>query len=53
MIFSDHLSRNVDTSTKPDEPTCKGLELKIQDIYLNASEKNVCHLQQRLTRLRH
>ena len=37
MIFSDHLSRNVDTTTKPNEPICKGLDLKIEDIYLNAS----------------
>ena len=26
-----------DTSTRPNEPTCKGLDLKIEDIYLNAS----------------
>ena len=38
MVFSDHLSRNVDTSTKPNEPTCKGLDLKIQNVYLNASD---------------
>ena len=39
MIFSDHLSRNVDTNAdKPNEPTCKGLDLKIHDVYLNASE---------------
>lgn len=37
MIFSDHLSRNVFASTKPSEPTCKGLELKVEDIYLNTS----------------
>ena len=37
MAFSDHLSRNVDTSQKQIEPTCKGLDLKIQDIYLNSS----------------
>ena len=39
MIFSDHLSRNVDTNAdKPSELTCKGLDLKIHDVYLNASE---------------
>ena len=38
MIFSNHLSRNGDTSKIPNEPTCKGLDLKIQDVYLNASE---------------
>ena len=37
MIFSDHLSRNVDTSKKPNEPTCEGLDLKIQNVYLNTS----------------
>ena len=34
MIFADHISRNIGSN----EPTCTGLELKIQDIYLNASE---------------
>ena len=37
MVFSDHLSRNVGTSQKQIEPICKGLDLKIQDVYLNAS----------------
>ena len=37
MIFSDHLSRNVDTSKEQIKLTCKGLDLKIQDVYLNAS----------------
>ena len=37
MIFSDHLSRNV-TGISSNKPTCEGLDLKIQDIYLNASE---------------
>ena len=38
MVFSDHLSRNIDTSVqKPNKPTCKGLDLKIEDVYLNAS----------------
>ena len=37
MIFADHLSRNIG-SNKSDELTCTGLDLKIQDIYLNASE---------------
>ena len=39
MIFSDHLSRNVNTE-KSNEPTCKGLNLKIHDVYLNASSEN-------------
>ena len=39
MIFSDHLSRNIDTNTdKPSELTCKGLNLKIHNVYLNASD---------------
>ena len=39
MIFSDHLSRNVDTNVdKPNEPTCKGLDLEIHNVYLNASD---------------
>ena len=29
MVFSDHLSRNMDTSTKPIKPTCKWLDLKM------------------------
>ena len=37
MIFADHLSRNIG-SNESNELTCTGLELKIQDIYLNASE---------------
>ena len=38
MLFSDHLSRNVDISAKkPNEPTYEGLDLKIQDVNLNAS----------------
>ena len=41
MIFSDHLNRNVDNAKKTNEPTCKGLDLKIHDIYLNASS-NKC-----------
>ena len=41
MIFSDHLNRNVDNAKKTNEPICKGLDLKIHDIYLNASS-NKC-----------
>ena len=37
MIFADHLSRNIG-SKESNEPICSGLEMKIQDIYLNASE---------------
>ena len=37
MIFADHLSRNIG-SKESNELTCTDLEMKIQDIYLNASE---------------
>ena len=37
MILADHLSRNI-RSKESNEPTCTGLEMKIQDIYLSASE---------------
>ena len=37
MIFADHLSRNIGPNLS-NEPTCSGLDLKVQDIYLNASE---------------
>ena len=40
MIFSDHLSRNVNTNAnKPKELMCQGLDLKIHDVYLNANEE--------------
>ena len=38
MVFADHLSRNV-SAQESKEPTCSGLDLKINDIYLNASEE--------------
>ena len=38
MVFSDHLSRNV-PNDKTNEPTCKVLDLKIHDVYLNASSE--------------
>ena len=38
MVFSDHLSRNMDASKRQIGPTCKGLDLKIQDVYLNTSK---------------
>ena len=37
MVFADHLSRNI-TRKESNEPMCTGLDMKIQDIYLNASE---------------
>ena len=45
MIFSDHLSRNVDTNAdKPLEPTCEGLDLKIHDVFVNASDEKCLNL---------
>ena len=38
MIFADHLSRNI-AMKESHEPTCKGLDLKIQDMYLNTSDE--------------
>ena len=39
MIFSDHLSRNIRLGDeKPKELTCECLDLKVEDLYLNASE---------------
>ena len=43
MVFADHLSRNVSTKESK-EPTCSGLDLKINDIYLNASEERCISL---------
>ena len=37
MVFTNHLSRNI-VNKVPNEPMCTGLDMKIQDIYLNASE---------------
>ena len=43
MVFADHLSRNV--SQKGSEvPTCLGLDLKINDVYLNASDERCISL---------
>ena len=38
MIFSDHLSCNVIAGDSSNKPTCEGLDLKIHDVYLNASD---------------
>ena len=45
MVFSDHLSRNVDVNAeKTKKPTCKGLDLKVHDIYLNVSSEKCVSL---------
>ena len=38
MIFSDHLSFNVTAGDSSNKPTCEGLDLKIHNVYLNASD---------------
>ena len=43
MIFADHLSRNIGDKQSED-PTCKGLDLKIQDVYLNTSNERCMSL---------
>ena len=43
MVFADHLSRNV-SAQELKEPTCSGLDLKINDIYLNASDEKCISL---------
>ena len=37
MIFSDHLSHNITAGDNSNKPTCGGLDLRIHDVYLNAS----------------
>ena len=37
MVFADHISRNI-YSKESNEPTCKGLDIKVEDAYLSASE---------------
>ena len=43
MVFADHLSRNI-AAKESKEPTCSGLDLKINDIYLNDSEERCISL---------
>ena len=38
MIFSDHLSHNIIAGNSSNKPTCEGLDLKIHNVYLNASD---------------
>ena len=45
MIFADHLNRNV-SGWESKKPTCSGLDLKINDIFLNASEEKSISLAQ-------
>ena len=43
MVFADHLSRNI-AREMSQELICKGLELKVEDIYLNASDEKCLSL---------
>ena len=45
MIFADHLSRNVGHESS-EVPTCQGLDLKINDVFLNASNDRCVSLAQ-------
>ena len=38
MIFSDHPSHNIVVRDNSNKPTCEGLDLKIHNVYLNASD---------------
>ena len=39
----DHVSRNIGPKASH-EPTCKGLDIKIQDVYLNTSDEKCVSL---------
>ena len=43
MVFVDHLSHNVSQESSG-VPTCSGLDLKINDVYLNTSNKRCISL---------
>ena len=45
MIFADHLSRSVGQESS-EVPTCTGLDLKINDVFLNASNDRCISLAQ-------
>ena len=51
MIFADHLSRNIGAK-QSDDPTCKGLDLKIQDIYINTSNERCMSLAKETDKMR-
>ena len=45
MVFSNHLSRNVNVDAEnPKETICQGLDMKIPDVYLNASSEKCVSL---------
>ena len=50
MIFSDHLSHNISAGNSSNKPTCEGLDLKIHDVYLNASDDKCLSLAGKMTK---
>ena len=51
MIFANHLSRNTGPNMS-NEPTCSGLDLNIQDIYLNASKDRCISLPKKQKKMK-
>ena len=50
MIFSDHLSHNIVAGDNSNNPTCEGLDWKIHDVYLNASDDKCLSLAAEMTK---
>ena len=50
MIFSDHLSCNISAGDSSNKPTCEGLDLKIHNVYLNASDEKYLSLANEMTK---
>ena len=50
MIFSDHLSHNVIAGDSSNKPTSEGLDLKIHNMYLNASDDKCLSLATEMTK---
>ena len=50
MIFSDHLSCNIPSGDSSNKPTCEGLDIKIHDVYLNASDDKCFSLADEMTK---
>ena len=50
MIFSDHLSHNVIAGDSSNKPTCEVLDLKIHDVYLNASDDKCLSLANEMSK---
>ena len=50
MIFRNHLSHNITMGDSSNKPTCEGLDLKIHDVYLNASDEKCLSLANETTK---